>query len=53
MTGGGFGGCTVNLVSPDRVEHFKGHITAAYERRYRITPAIYDCVPAQGAGRIS
>jgi galactokinase len=53
MTGGGFGGCTVNLVSPERVDAFKQHITAAYERRYQITPAIYDCVPAQGASRVS
>lgn len=53
MTGGGFGGCTVNLISPERVEVFRQHITAAYRRRYEITPAIYECVPAQGAGRIA
>jgi galactokinase len=52
MTGGGFGGCTVNLVSPDRVEAFRTHITAAYQRRYDITPQIYDCVPAAGAGEV-
>jgi galactokinase len=53
MTGGGFGGCTVNLIAPERVAAFKQHITAAYRRRYDITPAIYDCVPAEGAGRIA
>ena len=52
MTGGGFGGCTVNLISAERVEAFRGHITAAYERRYGITPQIYDCIPAEGAGEI-
>jgi galactokinase len=52
MTGGGFGGCTVNLVSPERVEAFRTHITAAYHRQYGITPAIYDCVPAAGAARV-
>jgi galactokinase len=52
MTGGGFGGCTVNLVSPDRVEAFKTHITAAYLRRYNMTPRIYDCIPAAGAGEV-
>jgi galactokinase len=52
MTGGGFGGCIVALVAPDRVDAFKGHITAAYERRYQITPAIYDCIPAEGAGEV-
>lgn len=50
MTGGGFGGCTVNLVSADRADLFRQHITAAYERRYGRTPQIYDCIPAAGAG---
>src|SRR5207253_1287847 len=38
MTGGGFGGCTVNLVSPERVQAFRDHITAAYQRRYNLLP---------------
>jgi galactokinase len=53
MTGGGFGGCIVALVAPERVDAFKGHITAAYERRFRITPHIYDCIPAEGAGEVA
>jgi galactokinase len=53
MTGGGFGGCTVNLVAPERVDAFKQHITVAYKRRYAKEPQIYDCVPADGAGEIS
>jgi len=52
MTGGGFGGCTVNLVSPNRVNAFRQHITAAYERRYNLTPVFYECIPAEGAGEI-
>jgi galactokinase len=53
MTGGGFGGCTVNLVSPDRVELFESHITEAYRRRFKIEPHIYRCVPSAGAGEVS
>ena len=53
MTGGGFGGCTVNLVSPERVEAFESHISEAYRRRYQIEPQIYRCVPAAGAGEIA
>ena len=30
MTGGGFGGCTVNLLDPSYVEQFKQRITTAY-----------------------
>jgi len=52
MTGGGFGGCTVNLVRPGAVEAFQREITAAYRDRFHITPAIYHCVPSQGAGEL-
>ena len=52
MTGGGFGGCTVNLVSPERVDAFKQHIAAAYKRQWNIEAQIYDCPPAEGAGEI-
>jgi galactokinase len=50
MTGGGFGGCTVNMVAPEKAAAFEQSITAAYEARYGITPRIYRSVPAAGAG---
>jgi galactokinase len=50
MTGGGFGGCTVNLVAPDAVAAFRQSLTDAYRARFGITPAFYDCKPAEGAG---
>jgi galactokinase len=50
MTGGGFGGCTVNLVRPDAVERFSEQICALYEERYELTPSIIACVPSRGAG---
>jgi galactokinase len=50
MTGGGFGGCTVNLVAPAAVDRFREEIRARYRERFGIDPAIYRCVPAQGAG---
>jgi galactokinase len=52
MTGGGFGGCTVNLVAPDAVDAFREALTRAYQERYGIKPAFYDCKPAEGAGRV-
>jgi len=52
MTGGGFGGCTVNLVAPDAVDRFRDQIRARYMERFRIDPAIFRCVPSQGAGEI-
>jgi len=33
MTGGGFGGCTVNLVDADAVCNFKSQITSKYQQK--------------------
>ncbi|HLK05617.1 MAG TPA: galactokinase [Candidatus Acidoferrum sp.] len=48
MTGGGFGGCTINLVKLDRVDSFKHAVSAAYKNATHIEPEIY--VSAAGAG---
>jgi galactokinase len=50
MTGGGFGGCTVNLLRPDAADRFGREIKTAYQERFGIDPAIYRCVPSKGAG---
>jgi galactokinase len=52
MTGGGFGGCTINLVQKDCVAAFKEHIGDRYERSTGRTPAIYDCSAAGGVRQI-
>ena len=49
MTGGGFGGCTVNLMRPDIVEHFEREISRLYHERFGIQPRIYPCRPSWGA----
>jgi galactokinase len=51
MTGGGFGGCTVNLVAPEALETFEQHLATAYWERYGKRPVFYECRPAAGAGR--
>ena len=48
MTGGGFGGCTINLVRAAAVEHFKTKIQSAYRQATGIEPEIY--VSSAGAG---
>ena len=50
MTGGGFGGCTVNLVRADCVDPFCRVITGAYQRATSLTPEIYVCRASEGAG---
>jgi galactokinase len=52
MTGGGFGGCTVTLLRPDSAASFETAISAAYQRQFQVTPAIYHCLPSAGAGEV-
>lgn len=53
MTGGGFGGCTVNLVAPEAVADFQNHLASAYKERFGKDAAFYDCNASPGAGRVS
>jgi galactokinase len=50
MTGGGFGGCTVNLVRSDQVLEFQASIAASYSAATGHVPEIYVCDAADGAG---
>jgi galactokinase len=49
MTGGGFGGCTVNLARVDAVDRLQLHLIAGYEKRVGKTPEVYVCSPSDGA----
>jgi galactokinase len=53
MTGGGFGGCTVNLVQTRAAEQFRNNVAADYERRTGIHPEIYVLTAADGVRRLS
>jgi len=53
MTGGGFGGCTVNLVQADGLTVFQSEVARRYQAATGIHPAIYVCTPADGAGQSS
>jgi galactokinase len=52
MTGGGFGGSTVNLVDTRQVEAFKQSVSKAYRRITNLKPEIYVSEPANGAEEI-
>jgi galactokinase len=53
MTGGGFGGCTINLVDADQVERFRNSVIGGYERATGRKPEIYVSPAAEGAGAVS
>lgn len=48
MTGGGFGGCTVNLVAQESTAEFQQRITEAYNQTTGITPEVYVCQASDG-----
>ncbi len=50
MTGGGFGGCAVALVSDDAIDDFCQAVSAMYIEQTHITPQIYVCSAVNGAG---
>jgi galactokinase len=52
MTGGGFGGCTINLVALDSVAEFKREVGRGYAEQMGREPEIYVCSAAQGAERV-
>ena len=49
MTGGGFGGCTVNLVRRDKIDEFQKTLAAGYREATGLTPEIYVCKAVKGA----
>ncbi|HLI94655.1 MAG TPA: galactokinase, partial [Candidatus Baltobacteraceae bacterium] len=52
MTGGGFGGCTVNLVHRDYAAEFRERIAQAYQRETGVVPELYDGTPSAGAALV-
>jgi galactokinase len=53
MTGGGFGGCTINLVETAQVEAFGESMSASYKKTTGKTPEIYVSSAGEGANEIS
>jgi len=52
LTGGGFGGCTVNLVERSEAARFAEALGARYAAKTGIVPQIYICRASDGARRL-
>ena len=52
MTGGGFGGCTVNLVARSALEPFRREVMDAYRRRTGLEPRLWVSAAAAGAALV-
>jgi galactokinase len=52
MTGGGFGGCTVNIVERSAVEALRAAVMTEYPMRTGIEPEVYVSSAAGGASEV-
>jgi galactokinase len=52
LTGGGFGGCTVNLVEAAQAPSFSAALASRYQDRTGIKPQIHICHASSGAHRV-
>jgi len=53
MTGGGFGGCTINLVESAAVTDFTRKVAAEYFSQTGLTPEIYVSPASEGAQQMA
>lgn len=53
MMGGGFGGCTINLVKDEVYDQFIQRAIEAYETKFKIKPKVYDVVIGNGARKLN
>jgi len=53
MTGGGFGGCTINLVESPAVDAFQQNVGATYYAQTGLRPEIYVSAAADGVQQIN
>ncbi|HEY0092078.1 MAG TPA: galactokinase [Flavobacterium sp.] len=51
MMGGGFGGCSINLVETDRQDEVIARISDSYQRAYDIEPKIYKVSISEGTSQ--
>ncbi len=52
LMGGGFGGCTINIVKEDAVNKFIEQTAYAYNKQFNISPEAYVVVTGDGTGRV-
>lgn len=52
VMGGGFGGCTINLVKSELYDEFVNTVTADFTARFGHAPKVYDVVVSDGARKV-
>ena len=52
IMGGGFGGCTINLVKDELYDKFIADAKQKYAAKYKHEPAVYDVVIGDGSRKV-
>lgn len=52
IMGGGFGGCTINLVADELADNFKKEVVKRFEEKYGKKPIVIDVVIGDGARKL-
>jgi galactokinase len=52
VMGGGFGGCTINLVKEELYDAFIARAKEAYKEKYGKLPKVYDVVISDGSRKL-
>ena len=52
LMGGGFGGCTINIVSEEGLDHFVDETVRAYKARFNIVAEVYTVTSGDGTKKI-
>ena len=53
VSGGGFGGCTINIIKKDAAEKFTTETTKAYQKKLKIVPEVYEILVVDGTNEIN
>ncbi len=53
IMGGGFGGCTINLIKDELYDTFIHETTDRYKHKFNCTPKVYDVIISDGSRKLS
>ena len=51
--GGGFGGCTINIVKDELYDSFIDEVFKQYQAKFNVKPAVYDVKISDGARKLN
>jgi galactokinase len=52
MMGGGFGGCTINLIHQDSIDELFTKLSMAYQQEMNLELKMYSVVTADGTSKV-